>query len=34
MEIGMDLCDHCHMEENGDFEDSDWIRKYVNVTQV
>lgn len=33
MEIGTDLCDHCHMEGNGDYEDPDWLRKYVNVAQ-
>ena len=33
MEIGTDLCDHCHMEENGDYEDPDWLRKYVNAAQ-
>jgi ADP-ribosylglycohydrolase len=31
LEIGMDLCDHCHMDENGDYEEPDWLRKYVNV---
>lgn len=31
MEIGMDLCDHCHMEESGDYEDPAWLRKYVNI---
>ena len=29
MEIASDLCDHCHMDGSGDYEDPDWLRKYV-----
>ena len=28
LEIGSDLCDHCHMEKNEDYEDPVWQRKY------
>ncbi len=31
LELGRDLCDHCQMTDNGDYEDPDWTRKYVNV---
>lgn len=28
LEIGTDLCDHCHMKKNDDYEDPVWLRKY------
>ena len=31
LEIGTDLCDHCHMDKSDDFEDPVWVRKYVNI---
>lgn len=31
LELGTDLCDHCHMDESGNFEDPNWLRKYVDI---
>ncbi len=31
LEIGRDLCDHCRMSEDGDYEDPVWVRKYADV---
>lgn len=29
LEIGSDLCDHCHMDADGDYTDPNWQHKYV-----
>ena len=31
LEIGQDICDHCHMKRDGDYEDPVWLRKYVFI---
>ena len=31
LEIGQDICDHCHMKRDGDYEDPVWLGKYVFV---
>lgn len=34
LELATDLCDHCHMEKNGSYEDPVWLRKYVDVNGI
>lgn len=29
-EVAADLCDHCRMNEYGDYRDADWERKYIH----
>lgn len=31
LELATDLCDHCHMDESGNLEDPNWLRKYVDI---